>query len=846
MRNKVHFLPDIGLKTYLVAIIIALASVLGLFMATKPASAACAAPTTDYGTATQTINVTNAGTYHVWSRIMAPSSSSNTYLLEVDGGTCYTIGGSSSIAANTWTWVDYQNGTSSSKVDVNLTAGNHTFKLIGNAGGVKLDRLILLTDNGNCTVSSGATPMPTGTGDNCLVAPPPNNPPTVDTLTASPTTVTQGQVVNLSATATDNAGSNITKVDFYDGSTLLGTDTTGQPFTLSWNTDTSTTTGSHSITAKATDALSLTSPASTPVTVTVNAAPPADTTPPTVSITSPTNGATVSGSAVKIDATAGDNVGVTKVEFYDGTKLLGTDTTSPYSYTWDTTSITAPNESHNIIARAYDAAGLNASFSVNVIVNNAPPADTTPPTVSLTSPASGAKVSGNSVTLAATASDNVHVDSVTFSVDGVTVGSPDTSPDATGHYSVIWDSTTAKNGSHTIMAKATDSSQLTASSQYSVTVCNVDCEAPTAPTNLSGSAAAYNKVNLSWTAATDNVGVAGYTIVRSTATDNTTFQTSGTATTFSDTTAQADTSYSYYVFARDAYGNQSLNSNLAFVTTPKIVDTQAPKWPPAGAQLTATAVSDTQINLSWNAATDNVGVKNYRIFRNDFTPGKFITVSTTTSFGDTGLKPNTTYTYKIRAVDASDNPSNFSNLATSTTMAVPPPPVQNGNLAGNVTVTNSSNPYSCPTQPTLSKTTSKSSDLAVVDCVKRVQWFLNLENAAGLTVDGWFGSNTDIAVRNFQTRFGLTADGTVGPTTWSALESRGSTFAPGSGAQISYNTNGSQHTGTADNEGYYYLTDIVPGSYAFTYSLANYASQTATNTINSSQTTTYNVTLQHL
>ncbi len=93
-----------------------------------------------------------------------------------------------------------------------------------------------------------------------------------------------------------------------------------------------------------------------------------DTTPPTTSITSPTNGATVSGT-VNVTASASDNVGVTNVEFYIDSVLKGNDTTSPYSFSWDTTTYT--NGSHSIFSRAYDAAlNVGQSTTINVTVNN--------------------------------------------------------------------------------------------------------------------------------------------------------------------------------------------------------------------------------------------------------------------------------------------------------------------------------------------------------------------------------------------------------------------------------------------------------------------------------------------
>lgn len=103
----------------------------------------------------------------------------------------------------------------------------------------------------------------------------------------------------------------------------------------------------------------------TTISLTVNIV---DTTPPTTSITSPAAGATVSGT-ITISANASDNVGVTNVEFYYGTTLIGSDTTSPYSVSWNTTGVA--NGSYNLTSKAYDSAGNNTtSTAVNVTVNN--------------------------------------------------------------------------------------------------------------------------------------------------------------------------------------------------------------------------------------------------------------------------------------------------------------------------------------------------------------------------------------------------------------------------------------------------------------------------------------------
>jgi subtilisin family serine protease len=96
---------------------------------------------------------------------------------------------------------------------------------------------------------------------------------------------------------------------------------------------------------------------------------PGDTTPPTTSITSPANGATVSGT-VTVSASASDAGGVTRVEVYADGGLVGSDTTAPYQVAWNTASVA--NGNHALQTRAYDAAGnVGSSALVSVTVSNA-------------------------------------------------------------------------------------------------------------------------------------------------------------------------------------------------------------------------------------------------------------------------------------------------------------------------------------------------------------------------------------------------------------------------------------------------------------------------------------------
>ena len=88
--------------------------------------------------------------------------------------------------------------------------------------------------------------------------------------------------------------------------------------------------------------------------------------------------------------------------------------------------------------------------------------------------------------------------------------------------------------------------------------------------------------------------------------------------------------------------------------------------------LTAAAVSSSQINLGWSASTDNVGVTGYRVYRcqgSSCTPSTQVGTATTTSYSDTGLTANTQYRYRVRATDAASNLSSYSSTRSATTLS---------------------------------------------------------------------------------------------------------------------------------------------------------------------------------
>ncbi|MBI2946817.1 MAG: right-handed parallel beta-helix repeat-containing protein [Verrucomicrobia bacterium] len=276
-----------------------------------------------------------------------------------------------------------------------------------------------------------------------------------------------------------------------------------------------------------------------------------DTTPPTVSITAPASGALLRGTAVTVSANASDNVGVVGVQFkLDGANLGAEDTSSPYSITWNTT--TASNGSHTLTAVARDAAG-NTTTSAGVTVT----VDNSAPTASITAPANGATVSGASVAVSASASDNVGVVGVQFKLDGANLGAEDT----TSPYSISWNTTTASNGSHTLTAVARDAAgNSTTSSAITVTVSNGDTTPPTVSiTAPSAGLTVRGTAGIVSASASDNVGVVGVQFK----VDGANLGAEDTSSPYSiswNTLNSANGNHSLTAVARDAAGNTTTSA----------------------------------------------------------------------------------------------------------------------------------------------------------------------------------------------------------------------------------------------------------------------------------------------
>lgn len=187
-----------------------------------------------------------------------------------------------------------------------------------------------------------------------------------------------------------------------------------------------------------------------------------------------------------------------------------------------------------------------------------------------------------------------------------------------------------------------------------------DTQPPTVPAGAVATPQSTTAILISWSAATDNVGVTGYDVWRDGGKVG-----SSSSTSYTDTGLTGSTPYSYTIIARDFAGNVSDASDPATATT-LAPDLTPPSVP---ANVTATAMSSGSIQVAWTAATDDRGVTGYQIFRDSV----FIDTAAVTSYADSGLAALTSYGYTVKALDAEGNASAASAPAATATTLEPLP-----------------------------------------------------------------------------------------------------------------------------------------------------------------------------
>ncbi|MEM2174762.1 MAG: Ig-like domain-containing protein, partial [Candidatus Micrarchaeia archaeon] len=271
-----------------------------------------------------------------------------------------------------------------------------------------------------------------------------NTPPSVSITSPTNNQIVSGNVT-IEVSASDTNG--IQRVEFYIDNVKVGEDNSS-PYTYTWNTNQSGD-GIHTITVKGIDLVGNEKTASIQVKV--------DNTPPSVSITSPTDGETVSRD-VTIEVSASDTNGIQRVEFYIDNVKVGEDSSSPYTYTWNTDNLQY-NSTHTIKAIAYDIAGNKKESNVITVKIG----DTKAPQITILKPSNNQLVSGE-VTIEAQVVDLISifdkkiitkapsgVSRVEFYIDDVKIGEDNSPP-----YTYTWDTKGVGEGIHTITVKGKD------------------------------------------------------------------------------------------------------------------------------------------------------------------------------------------------------------------------------------------------------------------------------------------------------------------------------------------------------------------------------------------------------
>lgn len=191
------------------------------------------------------------------------------------------------------------------------------------------------------------------------------------------------------------------------------------------------------------------------------------------------------------------------------------------------------------------------------------------------------------------------------------------------------------------------------------TLAGPDVEAPSKPSNLVATNITDTGFELNWSASYDNVGVESYDIYL-----DDTFVANVSNTTYQFSDLQEQTSYGLVVVAKDAAGNESVESEVLVVTTLTSPDTVPPSVPK---NLQSSEITTTSFKLTWEASTDNVGVTAYDVYLDN----AMVATVASTSYNFIALEKERMYSLFIIAKDAAGNSSAKSEVLNVTTKSVP-------------------------------------------------------------------------------------------------------------------------------------------------------------------------------
>jgi chitodextrinase len=521
--------------------------------------------------------------------------------------------------------------------------------------------------------SAGGTVSVAGSGGTITVqgwTPTDTQPPTPPTNLS--TGASASQVVLTWTASTDNVGVVGYLVERCLGSSCVGFTQIGTSLTTMYTDAGLAASTSYSYRVRATDAAGNLSSYSNSVTAVTGG----DTTPPTVSIASPTSGTTVAGST-GLTAIASDNVAVAAVQYrLDGANLGSPLTVVPYAYTWDTT--TASNGVHTLTAVATDTSNNSTvSAGVSVTVNN--------PTGGL--PTQGLigywNFDENSGSIAHDTSGNGRNGTVTGAV--WTAGKINSALSFNGGASGVVTSNIAMGNTFSLSAwvnptASTGRYMRIAETQYNLGFyLGTDATGTRYKLIINNGTGATGLCGLLYGCAEGGIVTSGWHLVAATF-DGVTgrLYVDGVLVASDTFVAQPSTNLPLYIGEYYAGPSYTWFGSLDEVrlynralTTAEVAtifngggtgDTTPPTTP---TNVAATGVSSTQINVSWTASSDNVGVAGYQIFRNGLLAGTTASVS----FADQGLQASTTYSYTVAAYDAAGNVSSPSAPVSASTLS---------------------------------------------------------------------------------------------------------------------------------------------------------------------------------
>jgi uncharacterized repeat protein (TIGR02543 family) len=419
--------------------------------------------------------------------------------------------------------------------------------------------------------------------------------------------------------------------------------------------------------------------------------PSSDTTPPTTSIISPANGATVSG-VINVNASASDNVGVTKVELYIDGSLFATDTSSPYLFSWNTSSVS--NSQHTLYTKAYDAANnVGTSNTITVTVNNIFDFS-----LSL-NPSSGSVIQGNSIQTTVNASlTSGSTQSVSFSASGLPSGatasfsSTSCNPTCTSTMTITTTAATP-TGSYTITITGTGGG-VTRTTTYTLTV-NAAFDFSM---SLSPSSGSVNQGTSITTTATATLTSGSTTSVSFNSCSN---LPAGGYCSFSPTSCNPTCTSTATIYTSDSTPSGVYNINITgngggkthsatYTLTVNFVD----RTPPILSNIQATGITINSSTISWTTDDSSNSTVYYGTVSPDLTKSdsNLVTSHTITL---TGLSSNTTYYYQVKSCNNNGYCNTSSTYNFTTLEALPTYYTLSVSKSGSGTVTSNPAGISC-------------------------------------------------------------------------------------------------------------------------------------------------------